>query len=257
MKASGKGNDLSAVLQRLDSRSPDAFIQSLAAEITRLHSALASLEGRLAAMETLASLADRIVEEITEPTTVFPAQIEIRADSLWLDFVGFYELEYDEKGNGFRWTGPERHFSFQVFLDRRTTSVFTLTYQEVIDDEALEGLRSFVDGVEVALSVRPAVHGYLATGVLPPRKGSGGTVLTFVVAAVSPPSATGDSDQRPLGLKFRSLVVEPSRNASEAPFPGSTHAGEPDADERPGASDAMTEHLQKGARFGSAKRAGK
>jgi hypothetical protein len=246
MKAPGKGNDLTAVLQRIDSRSPDAFIHSLAEEISRLHGAVAALEGRLAVMETLAAMADRVVADFPDTQPEFPARMEIEAGDSPLDMVGFHELEYDERGKAYRWTGPERHFSFQFFLDRRASAAFSLTYREGFADEPPELLRSFVDGKEVAITVKRAPEGYVASGAMPPRQDGGGTVLTFVVPSVLSPSARGQSDARLLGLKFLKLVVEPAAKTGVTPSYELGQAGNQDKEETQSARDALGKPADKG-----------
>ncbi len=75
-------------------------------------------------------------------------------------------------------------------------------------------LACLVDGAPVDLIVKSVIGGFEATGLMPPRKDSGGSVLTFICPAVESPAALGFADQRQLGLSFRLLTVETGENGA-------------------------------------------
>jgi hypothetical protein len=202
---------LAAVLKRIDRSSADALIQSIAGEIVRLQNANAALEARLAAMEQLNAMADRLLDDAATAALIYSSQVNIDAESAFLDALGFHALEYDNARAGFRWSGPQRHFSFHVFVDRSQTLVFALSFDGFYAESNVESLRAFVDGEETPLTFARVGELVEASGALPTRSGAGGTALTFLVPRVASPADRGGSDKRQLGLSFRRLVVAPAR----------------------------------------------
>jgi hypothetical protein len=210
MPAERPEDALAAVLKRIDRTSADSLIQSIAGEIVRLQSANAVLEARLAAMESLNALADRLLSEPSSaPQPVYASRVEIDAASAFLDAVGFHALELDPNGAPFRWSGPQRQFSFHLFVDRSRAAAFTLSFDGLYAEGPVEGLRGFVDGEEIALSFARAER-VEARGELPIRREGGGTTLTFLAPRLASPGDRGLNDRRQLGVCFRRLAIAPA-----------------------------------------------
>ena len=103
--------DVDAVLARLDRSSSNSLLLSIAKEIVQLNQMYASLLARVMAMESLQSTIDRIVDlELDLKSEELPETIFMDATYSLSKFGGFYELEYDQNGNPYRWTGPEAQF---------------------------------------------------------------------------------------------------------------------------------------------------
>ena len=205
------GPDLSesSIVQRFDRSSPDALLKSIAKELVRLGQANVLLEARLAAMESLQAIADRIAAgEEGDVASHYPSHVSIDAANSYLGALGFYEVEHDHNGVPYRWSGPERQFSFQIFVDRRESARFTLKFGQIYANAPLEGLLCFADGERVELTVKRVAAGHEAKGLLPLRKDSGGSVLTFLCPATESPEERGFADRRQLGISFRVLTVE-------------------------------------------------
>lgn len=192
-------------------------MHSLAEEFARLHRIIGRLEARLATMEMLNAVADRLLAEGERDVAPPPARSKISAADSFPESAGFYGLEYDEKGRAFRWTGPDRNFWLQLFVDRSAPASFVLSFLDFFSNDPIERLRAFVDGDEVQLSVRRNADGYEAVGPLPMRDDAGGTVLTFVIPSLASPAARERPDSRMLGMRFLALSVEPLAAAGVAP----------------------------------------
>ncbi len=203
-------NSIEEILGRFDGSSGETLIRSLAAEFLQLHRAHAALAARLAVMETLQAMSDGILEAASGAVARYPARARVAADDCVLDIIGFHQLEHDQTGAPYRWTGPERYFSFHLFVDRRTPAAFVLSFGAFYAEASVKHLRGFVDGKEILLSFKGASNGWEARGAMPPRRDAGATVLTFVVPQIASPSSKGSADVRLLGLSFQSLTVETS-----------------------------------------------
>ena len=229
------GNDVASVLRRLDRRSTEAFMHSLAEEFARLYRIIGRLEARLATMETLNAVADRLLSEGERDVVPLPSNLKVNAADSFPKSAGFYGLEYDEKGRAFRWTGPDRNFWLQLFVDRGAPASFALSFLDFFSNDPIDRLRAFVDGDEVPLSFRRNAEGYEAIGPLPIRSDAGGTVLTFVIPSVVSPAAKVRPDSRMLGLRFLGLSVEPLAAgvaAGLARLAGATMSRSDEVDER-------------------------
>ena len=198
------------ILARFDRSSPDALLRSIAVELAQLQQSHTRLLARLAASEALTAFHDRIVAgEVAEIGAVYPARIRVESDQSFREGLGFHSLEHDIRGRPYRWTGPEREFSFQLFVDRRLPSAFKLCFDELYVKAPVEELKSYVDGRLTALTATRIDDYWRVSGILPPRGDRGGTVIAFVVPKVEAPQARGEADPRRLGMRFRWLEVEP------------------------------------------------
>ena len=184
-------------------------MRTLAEELVRLQQAFAALEARVVAAEGLAAFADNLLKGAETPID-YPATLRIDPTNSTSEMIGFHQLEYDHEGMPYRWTGPERHFSFQMFISRIAPATFNLHFGKFFASAPVEHLRGFVDGEETALSIRRAGKGYEARGEMPARHQAGGTVLSFVAPAVESPLQRGLPDNRLLGMLFLGLRVAPN-----------------------------------------------
>lgn len=200
--------DIDEVLQRFDRTSADALLRSIASEVVRLSLANASLQARVAALEALMATNDRILAEGGGAEADYPSRFHISAEDSVTDAVGLFELEYDQSGRAFRWTGPERHFSFAFFLDRRRPANFSLLVDRHPAGPAPEELICQGDGERLATSVARTAQGYEIGGVLPARATGGGSVLTFLSPKMAALGADQAPNKRQVGVAFRNLSAQ-------------------------------------------------
>ena len=210
--------DKESILRRLDRTSPDTLLKSIAGELAHLAQANNQLRARLAAMEALQTVADRIAAgERIDLFDSYPRQIEINSDNSIIDAHGFHQLEHGHDGTPFRWSGPNTQFSFKFFIDRRTPMHFELRFGKIFADAPVDELVGYADGEPIDLVVHGRPGGYKARGVLPPRQKLGGSVLTFTCPKMESPKSRGDADSRLLGVLFRSLSIGAALASSEQP----------------------------------------
>jgi hypothetical protein len=199
-----------AILSRFDRSSPEALLKSIAAEFRKLHETNARLIARVEVMASLAAMADRIMAgEIEEFGADHPGSVRVSANQYLPDSSGFYPIEYDRAGRPLRWTGPNRHFSFQVFVQRRTRSRFLLVFDNFFAATDPAEFRCFVDGEPAPLKIQRIADHYEALGLLPVRSDKGATSLIFACPNVGSPAEQGHDDTRKLGLSFRLLAIDP------------------------------------------------
>jgi hypothetical protein len=132
------------------------------------------------------------------------------------DDQGFYELEYDGKGQPYRWAGPKRTFYFDLHVDR--TEPLDIKLQLGNHPVATgEGLRCFSDNVEIPLVRRVSESFINFEAVLPPREILGLTRLLFVARRSFTPSQHDGwtSDTRRLSVLFYRLSVAQSNPVSQ------------------------------------------
>lgn len=209
--------EVEAVLARFDRSSSEALLFSLAAEIARLNRSHATALARIEALETIGAVVDRMAaSQDGAALTDLARAIVVGANYSLSGASGFYKLEYDVHGVPFRWTGPDPHFHFEFFVDRREGAPFSLRFLRRYGTESLDGICAFADGQEIPLELVRVHGGVEAKGLLPARSEPGGTVLMFVCPApVCPAEAGHSTDHRRLGLAFEWLKVE-ARGAEQA-----------------------------------------
>lgn len=202
-------SSVESILARFDKTTPQSLLVSIATELHRLEQMNALLLARLSAMESLQVIFDRISAAGSgAEMAAYPKKIVFDAAYSIPGAWGFYGLEYDGSGSPHRWTGPDRKFSFQFFVDRKCEAEFTLRFRRLYADSAVEEIRCFADGDELDVRLSATQGGYILSGTIPRREMDGGTVLTFVCPAVSSPAAMGrGKDIRMLGLSFQSLKI--------------------------------------------------
>jgi len=157
-------------------------------------------------METLSTISDHLLSNANSSFD-YPKTVTIDATSSSIELIGVHQLEHASDGMPFRWTGPDRHFSIQLFISRREPATFKLHFGKFFAEAPVEQLRAFVDGKEVLLSISGTPGHYQARGELAPREQMGGSVLTFIVPALDSPGTHGGNDIRLLGLQFIELHV--------------------------------------------------
>lgn len=209
METRFEDNSLDAIISRFDKSSSENLLRSIAKEIYRLGQANAVLTARVMAMETLQIIIDRIARAADEADAkVFPTSVILDATHSIPGSWGFHNLEYDETGRPFRWTGPDRNFSFPVFVNRRVPLEFKLSFGRICGGFPIEGIRAFLDGEPIQIQSDVSSHGQMITGKITKREVIGGTVLTFVCpATTSPATFESNDDHRLLGLSFYSLAI--------------------------------------------------
>ena len=202
------GQDANAVLARFDRSSSESLIASIASEIARLDQANRQLQARLAAMETLQILMDRIAAADQHVAMdELPRSVVIDASYSLSAAGGFYEIEYDTDGKPFRWTGPDRPFSFVLLVNRMHGARFSLEFSRIYA-HARPIDQCLVDGEPVKVVVGKLADRFTLTGELPPRGGNSGSVLTFISpVTVSPAEVETTFDSRTLGVAFQRLRV--------------------------------------------------
>jgi hypothetical protein len=209
MSNGGLRPEEAAIFEQFDRSSPDGLLRSIAKEFARLSDANARLAARVSALEAVSAFSDRIAAgEVEEIGAVYPSSVHIGADEMYRDAVGFHRVEYDDIGRPFRWSGPDRQFSFQFFIDRKRSARFIMRFDGLFAAAPVEQIACLVDGEPTALQLRRNGDALEATGSMASRSDRGGSVLTFVAPRVETPESRGLPDSRPLGLCFRWLKVE-------------------------------------------------
>jgi hypothetical protein len=201
--------DESAVLRRFDRSSPEALLKSIAREIVNLRRGQAELAVKMEVFASLQAAADRIVAAETDARGAsYPSRVVIDPAQSFQGSMGFHELEHDPDGHPFRWTGPDPRFSFEFFINRKTPARFVLRFGPLFTGGSPVGLLCFIDGEPAPVKLQAATTCFEAVGVLPPRRDSGGSVLSFVCPQMGSPASQGLDDARMLGLLFRRLTIE-------------------------------------------------
>jgi hypothetical protein len=137
----------------------------------------------------------------------YPAALSFDADSLSQFSQGFYQREYDEAGQVFRWTGNGPICELRFNLDRSEDRTFKM---DVGTSPAaiISQVTGFVDYAPIALAVERENPRRLIVGVVPKRAYTRLAVITFLLGRTSPkePKAA-DAEDEWLGFQFYSLTV--------------------------------------------------
>ncbi len=116
--------DEASILQRFDRSSPEALLQSIAMELARLGQANALLTARLAAMDSVQAMADRIASgAAADFATDYPSQVRIDAANSFLGGLGFYGVEHDQNGRPTAGRVPSLNFRFSSLSIARPPGV--------------------------------------------------------------------------------------------------------------------------------------
>lgn len=223
--------DLRAILRKFDRSSPEALLETIAAEFIRLHGAYRNLLARVVALEVTQTLSDRIAAAESFEGEL-ASQVYIEADTALSSEAGFYPLEYDASGGAYRWTGPGAHFHFELFLNRGAPARLCLRYSQIFMNAPGEVVRCYVDGEEIETETFGIGSEFELRGEIPARAGNGGTVVSFTCRTAPLRGDAGEvAGGKKLGLAFRWLKID--RTAGEE----FSDALEADGDE-----DAHREH---------------
>jgi hypothetical protein len=137
-----------------------------------------------------------------------PGSVTIEPDQMLSPRDGFYPAEITDSGRAFRWTGPTREFSYEVYVERSQGAGLKLEVLNCIDYEAQKDLKLLVDGQPVPLESTQVGSGFEVQAQLPPSGEGRASNLLFVVPAVlAPPDS---SDDRLLGVAVGRLTVTAS-----------------------------------------------
>jgi hypothetical protein len=200
-------SDVAQIIARLDRSSPDKLLNSIAEELLRLHRAYQAVVARMHALEITQSTYDQMISS-GEPVALqaMPQAMVIDASFSLSTEAGFYQLEYDNLGVPYRWTGPEPTFLFELFIDRQSPAAIRLRFSQATFSQAQRTVRCYVDGHEIGTTLVEVEGEFEVRGMLPPRDFVGGSDVSFVCPSVSAPG--GQQDLRLLGLVFRWLRIE-------------------------------------------------
>jgi hypothetical protein len=183
------------------------LVEALTDEIASLQSSFDELRRDMEAIEQYSLLAERL--ELTtgqkKSRAELPRRVEISAMEHLLPRDGFYTLEYADDGTPFRWTGPERTFSFNIYVDRQRPVQVTLEALSASDPTLLRNLEAFADGLPLPRQIQPQGDGFRLFATLQPREAVDSTQLTFVSPCVSAPKES--EDNRLLGVAFTRLSL--------------------------------------------------
>jgi hypothetical protein len=137
-----------------------------------------------------------------------PTELQILPQYLLEGQAGFYSLEHTADGVPFRWTGPERDFSFSVCVDRAEPVNVRLEALAIIDRQRQGNVCLHVDGAAVPFPLEWDGTRYMGEAVLPAAPLRAITKLTFTLPiTLTVPDST--TDLRELGLGFSRLTIRP------------------------------------------------
>lgn len=199
------------IWQALRGKRGPELLQGLVDELMTLHQLCGEL-GRLVQHLQIQQDLSRhlfILEDVANPVLRLPTGLDIYAAQLLDPRDGFHGLEYGDDGVPFRWTGPQRHFSFRVNVDRKTPLLVELDVAMLMDEARQRDLQLLVDGNIFAVPLERVGSRHVGRALLPPAERQAMTVLTFVVPTTLRVGSDA-ADQRELGLAFRRLAIHPA-----------------------------------------------
>jgi hypothetical protein len=175
-----------------------------------LRAEVADLRARLDTFERILQLRDAALPPVApDPTpTPLPPTHDIAADQLLAAQDGFHQLEWGTEG-AFRWTGAEGALRFEAWIDRAAPLVATLRLFHLGTPANGKAMTIEVDGLTLALK-RDGSSKVFHSDPIPPRPGSGPTILVVRVPHLHCPADQGKADKRTLGVAFQSLRLTPA-----------------------------------------------
>jgi hypothetical protein len=186
-------------------------------------------------LSELQSLAARFSDQVQQAAQTFSARLKLLEgaiaaqsslpDSITIDAIhpaaetGFYDIEYEDSGWPFRWSGPSRDFSFSLKIDRNAPLRLRLHLIAMIDPKLQSDLLLLVDGVSVPIRVAEQEEGWFEyEAIIPAGAGVRETHLVIAVPCLLQPNNI--EDPRLLGVAFRELRIFPVEEGSvETPLP--------------------------------------
>jgi hypothetical protein len=199
------------IWQALRTKRGPELVKGLVDELAALHQLCNELGRLIQQLQIQQSFSGHLfaLEDASNAGARLPTQLHIYAAQLLEPQEGFYSLEYEDDGVPFRWTGPQRHFSFRVNIDRQMPLVIELEVRWLMDEPRQRDLNLLVDGHIFPFRLMPGGPGFIGRTVLPATDRQAMTNLTFVVPATVR-LGFGAADQRELGIAFRKLAIQPA-----------------------------------------------
>src|SRR5712692_10398925 len=184
----------------LDKRGSD-LVLALVEEIVQVNIQTELALRQIQALKSYESLKDQLIVLDTAKTKdPRPKSLRLDASQLLSTADGFHHLEYSQEGMPYRWTGPSREFSFNVYVSRVRPIEVALRATELREPELQSELVLIVDGEPMNLKFERDDGKWVVRTVLPARADIGATHLTFVASSVDSPSDSVDT--RLLGIAF-------------------------------------------------------
>jgi hypothetical protein len=175
-----------------------------------LSSRVAALEYEVQVLRECLRQQARSAPEVDEGQ-VLPTTAYLTADCQLGAEDGFHEMEHDDAGRPYRWTGPTCLFGADIVLDRRAPRTLTIDLVSALELSNIEALRAFCGGEELDLVVAPRRSGNIVSlsATLGPKPPGGRTRIWFAVPRVVSPSERDPSsaDGRRLGVAFVALRI--------------------------------------------------
>jgi hypothetical protein len=199
------------IWQALRSKRGPELVKGLVDELAALHQLYGEIGRSIQQLQIQRNFTEHLLalEDVSNCGPRPPAQLDIYAAQLLEPQEGFHGLEYDDNGVPFRWTGPQRHFSFRVSIDREMPLAVELDVMCMMEEQRQRDLNLLVDGSLFPCRLQREGSGYVGRALLPAAAGQATATLTFIVpATLRPDPAT--RDQRELGVAFRKLAIRPA-----------------------------------------------
>jgi hypothetical protein len=233
------------IWQALRSKRGPELLNGLVNELGLLHQLCGELKRRIELLQIQQNFPGHlfVLDGASNSALRLPAKVDIDASQLLEPQSGFYNLEYDDNRVPFRWTGPQRHFSFRVVIDRKVPLVVELDVLWLMDESRQRDLELLVDGSLSRFRLERSGSGFVGRAVLPAAAREGATMLTFIVPRTLR-LVPGGSDQRELGVAFRKLNIRPAgSDTSAAPAAGADEAGRLRVEDSPAAVPATESEM--------------
>lgn len=174
--------------------------------VTRYGFEVEMVKRRLAALEALERARDKILTRYTVGKEArLPVSVTIEAQEA-LSTDGLHELEYEEGGSAFRWTGPGNFSRFVVWIDRSAEIIARLETCDGGDVRNPKELVMAVDGKAYRLRQDAFPNTYFSDPI-PAHESPGPTEVVLHVPFLFRPSDNGETDNRVLGIKFHRLEM--------------------------------------------------
>jgi len=192
------------ITARLDENS---IVESLVKELALQRLTQDELVRNLTSMKAYMTMRDILLPEAMARYEGI-RQIKIDAAMPIKPEKGFYGIEHDEKGNLFRWTGPDNSFFFDLHLCRTKPLKFNLNLARW-GTAPTNRIRCFADNKEIPLIRKLTSLAIEYSGVLLPSEAMGVTRLEFLVARMFKPNPADDLSPL-LGVVFVNFSVDPA-----------------------------------------------
>jgi hypothetical protein len=180
-------------------------VEYLQAQITLLDRRLQMISEELThALERIAPKPGEEQETDQDRKAPVSDKIEFNADGLSQFVRGFYQREYDNASQVFRWTGDGPLVEFRFLLDRSDDRPFRID-MGTTRDGVLNALTGYVDYAQIPLTVEKKRARRFVTGVIPKRACTRLVVMTFLLGAMPRDKKHKDAEPQWLGFQFYSF----------------------------------------------------